>query len=459
MIGWLRHVLQLFIGVMLTTQATRAETTLSFLDRLYLEDQGGKATIAAIYYLPGSAESVSAALSPDRQAHFDETHTLIVRASPDKLLAAATNPGVRQIEIVADAAANRVAAILRALHTLNRQSEGMYRFGALNISLGVSRQLEGKHRSAEATIRRALSHFVRRTKVPVVMSIGNSGPVAGLVNPWALADGVVVATATDAAGQVLWPGSSRFRPGENGGRDIFAAHGYLSIGAYAAGSTKTEAMLDAEKQVDLTAVVGAGNERLYRVDSGTSYATAEVTRAICVIHQAVHMLRAQLSAIDALSFQLPPFIRAFIDTGVDVGHPLFANRLADRSPVYSGLRLKVTPQRRQILHRLALGSQPLRLDYDRAVVIAILKAAARPVPNTTADQTGHGFVSTQIVLDHLASWRMADLARIFGDPLMGEGHRAPAPHDAALPVFTEEEIGMISTYCASADLILMHKVD
>lgn len=453
----MRLFVALTVLLAMTAQMTLA-AGLSFSDRMDLEYQGDAPVAAAIHLAPGEVDAVLQRLRPDQQLRLDDLQTLVVRAPSSRLLTIADDAAVRQIELLDPAMSNRVAGVLQALQTLSLQHGAMYRIGALNISLGVPKALLTQNRSGENVVRRALSQFASRHGVPVVMSIGNDGPVAGLVNPWGLADGVVLATATDADGSTYWPTSSRFRPGELGDRDLFAAHGYLSVGAFARGSRKTPAMLEDEKRVNLTQLVGAGNEALYRVDSGTSYAAAELTRTFCALHQAVGLLHGAMSATSPLRVEIPPFIRAYLDTGIDTSHPLFEKRLANRTPIYGGLTIEIARERRQNLHRLLLSGARLRFEYSRTSALAILKAAAKAVPGTTRDETGHGFISLGSLLSYLSQWRTADLGRFFlpADAASSRLRSLFETNDA--PVFTTDEIAAIGEYCTRFDLILMHAI-
>jgi hypothetical protein len=436
-----------------------AASPIATFDRMELDDLGEKAVIAVLHHDTGAVDGILRVIEPERRLQIDETDTLLVRARADRVAAAAGLSSVRQIELVDPTVANRVASILQAMSTVTRQHGHVHDIGALNISLGAPKVLLGANRSAEAAVRRSLAHFASRHRVPVVMSIGNNGPTPGLTNPWGQAPGIILATATDARGRRLWSGSSRFTAGRLGNRDVFAAHGYLHVGAQAAGATKTPAMLEAEKQVDLTAIVGAGNEHRYRVDSGTSYAAAEVTRCLCVVHQAIHLLRQSAKTAPAREETLPPFVRAYLDTGIDETHPMFQMRLADRMPVYSGMSFEISADRRDFFRRIAKSAPSLRFDYDYRSAVSILRGSAAPVPGTTQDETGHGFVHYLDLLAHLAGWRTSQLGTHFLDP---DERRAIGWETIAqaqdAKVFSEAELGKIRGYCENFDLILMHKI-
>jgi len=453
----MRNLLAIAALCVAATLATAAP--LRTEDREFLEDAGSVRVAASLQFNDEIPDDLLPALSADRYLRLSEIATLVVHAPAHAVLAAASRPSIRVIEIIDDDMEERVAKILHALHMIGLQQGVIHQLGALNISLGVQRVRLNTHRSAEQTMQRALEHLVRRRQIPVVLSLGNDGPAPDLVNPWALAKGVIAAAAAGVDGKELWSGSSRFKPGAGAGHDVFAAHGYLSIGPWAAGTPKTNAMLEAEKKVNLTKIVGEGNEKLYRVDSGTSYAAAEITRAICQIHQAVHLLRLQASATSPLDGTLPQFVRGYIDTGVDASHPAFKNRLADRTPMNGGLPVKFSASRRQALHQFVRGGARLDLSYGPQIVLALLKHAAKPVPNTNSDETGYGFVSRGLVADALRELTYVDFINLFsletGARLASLQKQAASLSD---PLFLPDEVSKLGAYCDGYDLVLMLRV-
>lgn len=427
-------------------------------DQDFLEDNSGRTVVASIYYA-----DLTDKLATLRDAYphirLDDIHSFIVRAPAEALLRASKLPSVREIEIIDEDESDRISRLLLAIDRTDRLDKNAYNFGALNISLGVPAAKYGTFRTADDTVRRAIEHLIAHRDIPVVMSIGNNGPSPGLVNPWALASGVFIATATDVTGKQLWSGSSRFHEGGANGHHLFAAHGYLSIGAWAAGTPKTKKMLEAEKKVDLTKLVGAGNEHLYRVDSGTSYAAANLTRALCLAHQSTELLRLQMNATKPLKGTLPRFIRAYADTGIDANHPMFAHRLAGTRHVYGGLNVEFGATRRKALLTLIERGVEINLRYGVHTALEILKRSAQPVPNTTVDETGYGFVSNATVAKALKSLTFPDLIAIYGDPTdpRAGGWMKAAAHIKG-PVFLPAEVEQIEQYCNDYDLVFMSKV-
>jgi len=324
--------------------------------------------------------------------------------------------------------------------------------------LGVPHALLGLHRSAELTMHDALDR-VLRADIPIVMSIGNDGPGDGTANPWALTPGVILATATDEHGQKLWVNSSRLRAEDVGIYDLFAAHGYLTVGPLGAGGVKTPAMLEAERLVDLTAKVGKGNEKYFRIDSGTSYAAPMIVNGICIAHQAIVTLRVRQSALEPLSGHLPQFVTAFIDNGLDRTHPRFKYRLADEREKFSGSAYKFTVEQRMQIGRQGLAGSELDLTFRRSVVSALLRQAARPVPETRPQDVGFGFVSGQLVAAKLLQLTAVDLVTLFADqqdPRIGQWEHMVA--DDKKPFFTTEDTEQFLAYCADDSLVMPYDI-
>ncbi len=444
---------------MISVAGPSRAAALSFQDRDALEAAGSDLVDVAIRVSPVSAPQLKAAIAAGPQwTEFPELATVVARVHADALLMSADGPTIERIEIIDESITPQVLHILGAVRRLRAAHGTIFPIGALNVSLGVPKALLGKNRSAENTIREGLSKIVD-LGFPVVMSIGNDGPGEDTANPWAMTPGVIVVTATDASGQNLWPSASRLRRDDFANRILFAAHGYLSIGARAAGSPKTQAMLDAESKVNLTALVGAGNEELYRVDSGTSYAAGEVTHAICLLHQATAAIGFTLSFVDPLQGALLPYVSAYFDSGIDYSHPMFKNRLADRSPKFGGLTYEVTREQRARLESLVFKGVVLNGSYTRERVVEMLRRSAHRIPGTSPFEVGSGFVSRDTVGEMLSALTLADLVQIFADrsdPRFEEWVHS-AKEDAA-PVFPPDDISKFKAYCDSYSLLYMLKV-
>ena len=453
--------MRLFISFSVLLVAVRMANAepLRIQDREFLEERKGQTVVASVRYKAITNE-ITSLRNAKPHIRLDDISTFIVRTSAETLLKAADWEPTERIEIIDDDVANRVSSLLTALQRTSRFGNNIYSFGVLNISLGVPPVKYGTNRTADETVRRAIEHLIKERNIPVVMSIGNDGPTPGLVNPWALADGVFMATATDSAGGELWTGASRFRKGEAKGRRIFAAHGYLSSGPWAAGSPKTPAMIEAEKKANLANIVGAGNEHLYRVDSGTSYAAAIVTKSLCLIHQATHLLRLQMNAAAPLGGVLPPFIRAYADTGIDSNHPAFANRIVGASKVYGGLSMEFEATRRKALLLLVERGVEFNVRYDAETASELLRRSALPVPNTSFEDAGYGFISNTTVAKALSALNLSDLVQIYGDMTderMNDWVALASQNNSV--AFLPQEISAIANYCSDYDLIFMSKVN
>lgn len=461
-----RRLSPLFIAagiVIVTAATTNAQSQgldrLSFADRYELESLADDQVDVAIKVAHAAAPNLKTALSAGRNwVEFPELDVVIARVRASAILEKTDGVPIERIEILDPKMTQRIVMILAAVRRLEAVHGTLFSVGALNMSLGVPKAFLGKNRSGEETVREALGRLVER-HIPVVMSIGNDGPDKDTANPWALAPGVIIATATDQTGSGLWSGSSRLPLALAPKSTVFAAHGYLSVGAWASGSPKTPQMLEAERQVDLTALVGAGNEHLYRVDSGTSYAAAEVTRSICLVHQAVMAIRFSMSNVEALQGVLPPYVAGYFDSGIDRTHPMFARRLVDERQKYGGVTFEVMPEQRNRLSQIAFRDVRLDLRPTTDHVVEILKRAARSVPSDGTGETGYGFVSRDLVGDRLAQLTIADLVAIFAD-------KADPRYSAwvsettgeTMRLFSARQVDIFREYCDSYSLVYMIKV-
>ena len=216
-------------------------------------------------------------------------------------------------------------------------------------------------------------------------------------------------------------------------------------------------MLEAEKRVNLAAVVGAKNVEYYRVDSGTSYAAGNITQALCFVHQMTQLVRAYADAQGESTVRLRPFVRAYIDEAVDREHPAMYQRLADRGLQFGGLVVPLDGARRQQYFSIMTGSAvDLRIRYSTAVAVRFLRAIARDVPNVSRRDSGYGFVSREAGAKYVREARFSSLIELFG----GVRVRKAAEWRAAFAkggdprLFTDKESKGIEEYCEKFDLIL-----
>ena len=334
-----------------------------------------------------------------------------------------------------------------------------FEISALNISIGPPKHLLKRHRTADRTIRRAYSKIVKDHGIPVVTSAGNDGPVLGLLNPWALADGVIAAGATDAEGKRLWTRSSRAATKRDvEGIRFFVAHGENTIGPLASGLRKTEEMLQAEKQVDMAAAVGTENVGSYAVRSGTSFAAGVVSHLLCYPHQMMMLLRGYASAMERIdNYQMKAFVRGYIDTGIDESHPVFKNRLVDKRYHFGGLRIPIDRARKEQLFKCLSGNAiDVSIRYSPDFVFEFLKAIARPVPGSTTNETGYGFVSEMTAAIYLREARYSTLIQLLApsDDPRRKSWLEIAEEDGDPQLFSEREVAAITDYCRNYDLVL-----
>ena len=153
---------------------------------------------------------------------------------------------------------------------------------------------------------------------------------------------------------------------------------------------------------------------------------------------------------------LASFVRAYIDSGLDRTHPMFANRLVDGRRHFGPLNIELPPSAKQQFFDLLAGNAiDVRLHYSPETVRRMLDRAATPVAGTDASSAGAGFVSRTSILDFLGRFRFSDLVDVFSKP--GET-RVQAWKDkisaAADPlVFQDDELGRFGQYCQDYDLI------
>lgn len=392
-------------------------------------------------------------------SNFDFIDTLYLRAPASNILKLAEHKGVRGVEIIDETIAQHVRNMLARLSLLYRYHRiGIFRFGALNVSIGPPTSLLAT-RTGQETIRRAYRAVVEGLDVPLITTAGNNGPMPGVFNSWAVTPNVIVAAAATSDGSSI--GDFSGRPSQYGPSSkfhFFAAHGIDTIGPRAEGAPKSEAMREAESRVDLGAVVGLENVKQYQVDSGTSYAAANITRMLCFAHQMTHLLLSYADSRQSLSVHMPSFVRAYIDSGVDSNHPDFEYRLADRRLHFMGMQLSLDRDRKeQFFLTMINNGIDVRIEYSNTLAVRFLKAIAREVPGTSPVDSGHGFVSFDAAAVFVQEARFSSLIELFSDP---DESRTDIWREVLADigdplVFSEEESAGIVEYCSNYDLFLM----
>lgn len=426
-------------------------------DTAALRAMGDRSAFAAIHYQGDDWRGFLVRCGGrGREERFAET--LVLQAPARALIAAADHPEVEAMEIIDDRIVGPVDNLLHQLGRIYREHRvGIFRPAVVNVSIGPPRALLNKRRAAEAAVRRAYRAITRDLDIPVVTSAGNDGPAPGAMNPWADSEGVIVAAAADSEGRAIGALSSRpTQFGPESAFALFAGYGMDSIGAN--GGEKTPAMLEAERRIDLASRVGAENLHLYRVDSGTSYAAAEISRIIGFAHQFTAALLAHLDGLTPTQTTLPPFLRAYVDSGVDRTHPIFANRLADEPRKYGGLPMEIAPARKQaLIELLATANVDFNIGYGAGMARRFLKVIARPISGAAPEEAGFGFVDRAAAAGFIRSARADALVDLFaedGDP-RAKGWRAAFARAGEAPLLTAAEANAITGYCEKYDLILM----
>jgi hypothetical protein len=453
----------LLAACLLTTCMTRNAAAIA--DKIdwraepFLQEDPARPVLAALVSAPKGAEQLARALGLKQYGIFHYIDTVITRAPASRLLEWQERDDVVLIDPIVQVMESRVTNLLTEIYRIVLYRHlGTFHPAVLNLSIGVPREWLNQGLTADRVVHRAIEYVVGRLEIPVVMSAGNDGPVPGLVNPWALARGVLIAGATDAQGTRLWSRSSRFAQNSSQAQAFFVAHGENTIGALPLGQQKTAEQLTAERDIDLAAIVGPEHVAHYSVASGTSFAAATLSRAICLVHQAIATLKARASTNAAVgTATLEPFVRAYIDSGFDRRHPVFANRLADERRHFGPPSYPLTAQRKQQFWNLLVGNAiDLNMRYSPASVEQVLGRSARPVKGLDQDAVGAGFVSWQAIAETLRDLKMSDLVDLFGDaadPQTPEWRRALVTAGDP-PVFDASEVDRFDDYCQKYDLVL-----
>ena len=426
----------------------------SAIERRELSRLGDRPTPVAVHAAPGEAAAVLSRLG-GRGYAFAFADTVLARASASAALALLEDPAALDAELV-DAGLLRSVRLmlgrLEQLHIYMRTSA--HDVAVLGMSLAPPRSLiNGRpRRTAEETMRRAVEAFTIGLELPVIMPAGNDGPEPGFLNPWATGRGTLVVTAADAAGEQISQAASRPAPSsdELEGR-LFAAHG---VDVVTARDTRYERHLPVDP--DIAARFGEERARWLRKVTGTSFATPQVARTLCRLHQATEFLRSVLSSGTGPSVTLPAYIGAIVDYAIDRNHPDFDLRQAERSRKYSGLQVEFELERRQALWNAVIGTGvdvDLRLRPE--VARRFLTTIARPMPEA-GDAAGSGFLEAEAADAFIARLRVSDVVRLFADTddVRTERWIATLAREGDPTVLPPSLAAGIPTYCENHSLIL-----
>lgn len=323
-----------------------------------LNDDLDHTFVVAIATRRGHEVGLIQALQIKQWEVFPEFGVIFVKATGSEVLGWSETEDVEFVDVLDDVEATVVYHLVAQIHRVEFfDNLGVFRAGVLNLSIGPPRRLIGKDASAERTVRRVLRDLLEGHGVPIVMSVGNDGPEPGLTNGWAT-EGVLLATAMNAAGTELWPRASRFVAPMPGELTLFGAHGIDTIGPRSDCRAKSKEEIEAEERTRLADVVGQENLRCFELASGTSFAAGILSRQVCLVHQAMGIIALKLSSSTAANVELevPPFIRAYIDNTFDRGHIAFRNRLVDTQQHFGPLRTTISSAERQDAWEMLVGN-------------------------------------------------------------------------------------------------------
>jgi hypothetical protein len=425
-----------------------------------LNDDPDHTFVVTVATKHGQEKAVVQSLHIKESQTFPEFGVVFVKATGNEILGWPDIDDIEFVDVLDDVEATVVYHLVAQLHRIEFYDNlGVFRPGVLNLSIGPPRKLIGKDASGERTVRRVLQDVIERHGIPVVMSVGNDGPEPGLSNGWAT-QGVLLATAMNAAGTELWSRASRFVAPMPKDFTMFGAQGIDTIGPRADCSPKSKEEIEAEERMHLADVVGRENLPCFDLASGTSFAAALLSRHVCLIHQAMGILALKLSHSSStaadVELEVPPFIRAYIDNTFDRDHPYFRNRLADTQKHFDPLQTKISSAERQDAWDMLVGTVAnISIHYDPRSVRAFLVHASTPVTGLSREQIGEGFLSLAAIRHMLLQLHYADLVEIIGEGAPQRMTWVSRIKETKNPqVFTEQQVRDIEQYCTNHDLIL-----
>ena len=444
------------VGTLLCCPAT-AGLNITANGQAYLDDPD-REIVVVIATARGKEQNVIQALHIVRSETMPEFGTIFAKVKAQQVLEWPENSEVDFVDILDDSQAAVVYHLLAQLHRIELLDDvGAYRPSVLNISIGPPRNLIGKDGSGERAVQRAILDVIERHGIPVVISAGNDGPQSGLVNRWA-PPGALIATATDSTGTVLWERSSRYAAPMPSNVTMFAANGVDTVGARAGCRPKSQEQQDADERAHLVDIVGQANAPSFEVASGTSFAAGNLTKSVCLLHQALGLLALKSAALTPINqdVSVPPFVRTYIDSGFDRSHPVFSNRLADARLHYGPMTITLSQSTKEDARRVLLGNGvDVDIHYRPVAVAALLRRAAAPRGELTREQVGDGFISAKLVANFLAELHYDGLVAALAE---SDPRRATwidrIKSSGNPPVFSSTEVDQIGSYCESYDLVL-----
>ncbi|MDU6319124.1 MAG: S8/S53 family peptidase [Bradyrhizobium sp.] len=423
-----------------------------------LSDDPDHVFVVIVGVKQGQEASVIKSLGIRRSETVPEFGLIFVKVTGSDVLAWRDDDDVEFVDVLDDREAQVVYHLIAQLHRIGFYDNiQVFQFGVLNLSIGPPHSLIGKDASGERAVQRVLRLILDRHNIPIVLAVGNSGPEPGLTNRWAV-PGVLLAAATNYAGTELWARSSRFLSPMPPGMTMFGTPGIDTIGPRAGCAPKTKEELEAEERANLASQVGQENAACYELASGTSFAAGILSRDVCLVHQAMNLLTLKLSSLTDVdvNISVPPFIRAYIDSTFDRGHPAFANRLADTRRHFGALQVRLSAAEKQdAWDMLVAPAVNISVRYSAKAVRAFLVRASAPVSGLSREQIGEGFLSPAGIKAMLLKLRYADLVDVLGEGVPQKRVWADRIRQTRNPlVFSEQQVDNIAEYCANYDLIL-----
>jgi len=266
--------------------------------------------------------------------------------------------------------------------------------GVANISLAPPRQVLSPEFDPAEPIHIATRAAAENNQV-VVFAAGNYGPANNMLNPWSVAPWVISVGAASKDGTRLADFSSRGIPANPIYRPTVVAPGVDVIGAHVKGVRKTAKQKEDEKRIGFKKIVPWRRRRWYSVNSGTSFATPEVSR---IVLQIIHFLGKMRESTElAKGGPLPAnatFAQIYThDQNAKRDDRVTTNRLIGKLDVFGSASTASYP----------IAASP-------TVVKQIILDMAIVMPDYQPHEVGAGFVSRELAEHYFGAYGIVDPA-------------------------------------------------
>jgi hypothetical protein len=282
--------------------------------------------------------------------------------------------------------------VLRIIQAITRITDTFEPPTPINLSLGPPRRLMPMLFHETDPMNLATRAAAQKGHI-VIMAAGNYGDLGagrGWINPWCVPDWVLSVGASDETAQVMWPGSAHGRPDDPTSGPDFVADGIEVIGPWPTNLTKSKSRREHdESNSKFTSRTTKEKWDLYTLESGTSQATAQVTRSVAqIVHFLTQMMRESEDA-KTIRFTLMLPIKRF-------------EHQATYFPRLSGEVLSVSNDTIEVVYTLTTPWQLVR---------QLLIDTAQEMPEQYGrDWIGAGFISPAITMKQFGQYGEADIS-------------------------------------------------